>query len=58
MVGLSYYNMKPPRRVTIMLADDVDKKIRELQANNIKRTQNTYSFSRTIDEALRKALKM
>ena len=45
------------RRVTIMLNDDLDKKLRLRQAVNIKEFQETYSFSQAVNDALRKALK-
>ena len=50
--------IKDPKRVTIMIANDVDKKIREIQAKNIKDQQSSYSFSRTVDDQLRKSLKL
>jgi len=45
------------KRVTIMLDDDNDKKLRIRQAKNISQEQISYSFSRTINDVLRKALK-
>ncbi len=45
------------KRITIMIDDDNDKKIRFRQAKLIQQTQSSYSFSRVINEILRKALK-
>jgi len=45
------------RRVTIMIDDDLDKKIRLRQAKMIQQNQTTYSFSKTVNETLRKSLK-
>lgn len=44
-------------RVTIMLDEDLDKKIRQMQARKIQKNNSTYSFSKTLNEVLRKALK-
>jgi len=45
------------KRVTIMIDDDVDKKVRLRQAKQIQQTQATCSFSRVINDVLRKAMK-
>ncbi len=45
------------RRVTIMIDDDLDKKIRLRQAKMIQQNQTAYSFSKTLNEVLRKSLK-
>ncbi len=45
------------KRVTIMVDDDVDKKLRIIQAKEISKTQSSVSFSRVINEMLRKNLK-
>jgi len=45
------------RRITIMIDDDLDKKLRVKQAKIIKDTQKSYSYSKTINETLRKVLK-
>ncbi len=42
------------KRVTIMIDDDVDKKLRLIQAKEISKTQSSVSFSRVINEMLRK----
>ncbi len=45
------------KRVTIMIDDDLDKKIRMRQAKMIQQNQASYSFSKTLNEILRKSLK-
>jgi len=45
------------KRVTIMLDDDLDKKIRLVQAKAIQSTTSSVSFSRVINETLRNNLK-
>jgi len=45
------------KRVTIMIDDDLDKKLRTRQAKMIQQEQSSYSFSKTLNEILRKALK-
>lgn len=54
----SYNNMANAKRITIMVSEDVDKKIRNIQAKRITTTQSSYSYSRAIDEILRKGLKI
>jgi len=44
------------KRVTIMIEEDLDKKIRVRQSKEIAKTQGSYSYSRTIGDLLRKAL--
>ena len=44
-------------RVTIMLDDDLNKKLRIKQAITIKDLAEHYSFSRAVNDTLRKALK-
>lgn len=48
---------KPARRVTIMIADDLDKKIRLRQAKLIQQDQTTHSYSSVLNDVLRKNLK-
>jgi len=50
-------NSQQPKRVTIMLDDDLDLELRERQAKLIKKTQSSYSFSKILNETLRKQLK-
>ncbi len=45
------------RRVSIMLDDDIDKKLRLRQAKLIQQEQSSYSYSRVLNETLRKSLK-
>lgn len=44
-------------RVTIMIDEDLDEKIRNKQADVIKKTHSTYSYSRCLNDHLRKVLK-
>jgi len=44
------------KRVTIMVDDDLDKKLRLRQAKKIQQEKSSYSYSRAINDALRKAL--
>ncbi|AJM92968.1 MULTISPECIES: hypothetical protein [Nitrosopumilus] len=44
------------KRVTVMIDDDLDKKIRMLQAKKIRDTEKSVSFSAVINDCLRKAL--
>jgi hypothetical protein len=41
------------KRITIMLDDDLDKKIRMIQAKEIQNTTSSVSFSETINKVLR-----
>ncbi len=45
------------KRVTIMIDDDNDKKLRNYQAKQIQQSQDSVSFSKVINEILRKQLK-
>ncbi len=45
------------KRVTIMIDDDLDKKLRFRQAKLIAQEQSSYSYSRVLNEVLRKSLK-
>ncbi len=49
--------MSKVKRVTIMIDDDLDKKLRLLQAKMITETQATVSFSKVVGIILRKGLK-
>jgi hypothetical protein len=44
-------------RVTIMLNDEIAKKLRLLQAKRLKESVSSVSFSRIINEVLEKGLK-
>ena len=45
------------KRTTMMIDDDVDKKIRSLRAKLILETSKNVSYSQVINELLRKSLK-
>ena len=45
------------KRVTIVIDDDLDKKLRLRQAKLIQQKQSSYSYSRVLNETLRKVLK-
>jgi len=45
------------KRVTILLDHDLDKKLRLLQAKELAKSMESVSFSRTLNDVLRKGLK-
>lgn len=45
------------KRVTIMIDDDLDKKLRLRQAKLIQQEQTSYSYSKVLNETIRKILK-
>ena len=45
------------RRVTVVMADDNYKKLRSLQSKLIGKTQGSYSFSKVLNEIIKKGLK-
>lgn len=45
------------KRVTIMIDDENDKKLRLRQAKMIQQEQSSYSYSKVLNETLRKVLK-
>ncbi|MFB5647155.1 MAG: hypothetical protein ACE5RO_03305 [Candidatus Nitrosomaritimum yanchengensis] len=45
------------KRVTIMIDDDLDKKLRMIQSKLILDTNETVSYSQVINDTLRKATK-
>lgn len=45
------------KRITVMIADDVDKKLRAKQAKIIQKTNSSYSYSKVINDALKQALR-
>ncbi len=49
--------MEKAKRITVMLDNDLDKKLRLKQAKIIAQTQSTCSFSKILNEVIRKALK-
>ena len=44
-------------RISIMLDDDLQKKLRELQAKMIIRSQESISFSQVVNEIIRRGLR-
>ena len=46
------------RRVTIMIDDSLDKKIRQIQTKIIEKENSTYSYSKAVNDLLRKALQI
>jgi hypothetical protein len=44
------------RRVTVMIQEDIDKKIRNYQSKMIQKKKSTYSYSRAVNDLLRKAI--
>jgi len=48
---------KMRKRITILLNDDLIKKLRDKQSKLIKESENSVRFSRVINEVLRKGLK-
>ena len=45
------------KRITIMIDDDLDKKLRLRQAKTIQHEQTSYSYSKALNDTLRKSLK-
>jgi hypothetical protein len=45
------------QRVTIMIDEDLDRKLRDKQARIIQSTHSTCSYSRVLNETLRKVMK-
>jgi len=45
------------RRITIMMDSELHKKIRNLQAQQIKKTNSSVSFSKVVDQLLAKSIK-
>ena len=45
------------KRVTIMIDDDLDKKLRLIQGEKIKTSNSSVSYSKVINETLRKGIK-
>jgi len=46
-----------PKRVTILFDEDLDKKIRQIQAKRIQNASGSVSFSEVINDLLKKSLK-
>jgi hypothetical protein len=45
------------KRITIMIDDDLDKKLRAIQAKAIQATSSSVSYSKVMNETIRKNLK-
>ena len=45
------------KRITIMIDDDLDKKLRLIQAKEITNTSSSISYSQVVNDMLRKQLK-
>jgi hypothetical protein len=45
------------KRISVVIDEDLDRKIRLRQAKMIQQNQTAYSFSKTVNEVLRKSLK-
>ena len=44
------------KRITIMIQDDLDKKIRSYQAKRMQKENTTYSYSKAVNDILRNAI--
>ena len=44
------------RRVTIMIEDDLDKKIRLIQAKKMQKQNAAYSYSRAVNDIIKKCI--
>ena len=44
------------RRATIMIEDDLDKKIRSYQAKKMQKQNSTYSYSKAVNDIIRERL--
>ncbi len=49
--------IKMGKRVTVVLHDDLMKKLRERQSKLIKKTTSSVSFSKVLDDVIRECLK-
>ncbi len=49
--------VKMSKRVTIMIDEDLDKKLRFRQAKLIQQEQSSYSYSKVVNDLLRRTLK-
>jgi hypothetical protein len=45
------------KRITIMIGDEIDKKLRLIQAKEITKTSSSISYSQVVNDMLRKQLK-
>ena len=44
------------KRITIMIQDDLDKKIRSYQAKRMQKENTSYSYSRAVNDILKNAI--
>ena len=44
------------KRITIMIQDELDKKIRSYQAKRMQKENKTYSYSRAVNDILKNAI--
>ena len=44
------------KRITIMIQDELDKKIRSYQAKRMQKENTTYSYSRAVNDILKNAI--
>ena len=44
------------KRITVMIEDDVDKKLRDKQAQYMQKNNISYSYSKVINDTLKEAL--
>lgn len=45
------------KRITVMIDEDKDRKLRQIQAKTIEKTEASYSYSKCLNDQLEKALK-
>ena len=45
------------KRITVMIDDDLEEKLRQLQAKQIAKTMKSVSFSGTLNDVIRKGIK-
>ena len=61
MINLKFYthhqNKTLSQRITIVLDDDLNRKLRSIQAKMLKEKNRSVSFSRVLNQVLRRGLK-
>ncbi|MBS3926162.1 MAG: hypothetical protein KGZ34_05675 [Nitrosarchaeum sp.] len=45
------------KRITVMIEDDIEKKLRAKQAKIMQKTNSSYSYSKVINDTLKQALR-
>ena len=50
-------NVNVSKRITIIIGEDIDKKLRLIQSKQIAKTNSSISYSQVLNEAIRKQLK-